>query len=190
MIRIREIAMPPEHNPAQLSFEAARLLKIPNSKVRQLKLVRRSIDARKKPDVKIVYTVDVKIEGVENAIIIPVDALRQTSAISYVFTTYTEETKQYGGMVEVTTGMQNDNYVEILSGLQVGDTVYYTEQQNFFQAMFGAMGMGGMSGGQRPNMGSGMGSGSGQRPNMGGGMPGGMPSGMPSGGMGGRNFGG
>ena len=107
--------------------------------------------------------VDVKIEGVENAIIIPVEALRQTSAISYVFTTYDEETKQYGGMVEVTTGMQNDTYVEILSGLQVGDTVCYTEQKSFFEIMFGAMGggmpsggPGGMSGGQRPgNMGGG-----------------------------------
>ena len=125
--------------------------------------------------------VDVKIEGVENAIIIPVEALRQTSAISYVFTTYDEETKQYGGMVEVTTGMQNDDYVEILSGLKVGDTVCYTEQQNPFAAFFGAMGggmPGGMGGSGMPSGGpSGMG-GSGQRPNMGsGGMPGG---GMPN----------
>ena len=113
--------------------------------------------------------VDVKIEGVENAIIIPVEALRQTSAISYVFTTYDEETKQYGGMVEVTTGMQNDSYVEILTGLKVGDTVRYTKQQNFFEAMFSAMG-GGMGG----NMGGGQRPGGSQRPNMSGGMPGGM----------------
>ena len=108
--------------------------------------------------------VDVKIEGVENAIIIPVDALRQTSAISYVFTTYDEETKQYGGMVEVTTGMQNDTHVEILSGLKEGDIVCYTEQENFFEMLFSAMSGnmgGGMPGG---NMGA-------QRPNMGGGMP-------------------
>ena len=82
--------------------------------------------------------VDVKIEGVENAIIIPVDALHQTSAISYVYTSYDEETKQYGGMVEVTTGMQNDSYVEILSGLNVGDTVYYTESHDMF-SFFGGM---------------------------------------------------
>ena len=114
--------------------------------------------------------VDVKIRGVEDAIIIPVEALRQTSAISYVFTTYDEETKQYGGMVEVTTGMQNDTYVEILSGLKVGDTVCYTEQENFFEMIFSAMGGGNMGGGnmggQRPDMG-------GQRPDMGGGRPGG-----------------
>lgn len=69
MIRIREISMPPEHNIAQLSYEAARLLKISNSKVRRVKLVRRSVDARKKPDVRIVYTVDVAVDGNENKIL-------------------------------------------------------------------------------------------------------------------------
>ena len=77
-------------------------------------------------------SVDISIEGVENALIIPVDALHQTSAISYVYTSYDEETQEYGDMVEVTTGMQNDEYVEILSGLNIGDTVYYTKQENFF----------------------------------------------------------
>ncbi len=69
MIRIREIALPPEHNVAQLGFEAAKLLKVSNSKVRQVKIIRRSIDARKKPDVKIVYTVDVVVDGNENKIL-------------------------------------------------------------------------------------------------------------------------
>lgn len=69
MIRIREIALPPEHNPAQLGFEAARLLKVANSKIRRVSIVRRSIDARKKPDVKVVYTVDVAIDGNENKIL-------------------------------------------------------------------------------------------------------------------------
>lgn len=69
MIRIREIALPPEHNPAQLGYEAARLLKVANSKVRHVKIVRRSIDARKKPDVKIVYTIDVAVDGNENKIL-------------------------------------------------------------------------------------------------------------------------
>ena len=69
MIRLREISMPPEHNVAQLQYEAAKLLKIPNSKVRRLHIARRSIDARKKPDVRIVYTVDVQVEGNEAKIL-------------------------------------------------------------------------------------------------------------------------
>ncbi len=69
MIRIREIAMPPEHNVAQLSYEAARMLKVSPSKIRGVKLVKRSVDARKKPDVKIVYTIDVQVEGNEGKIL-------------------------------------------------------------------------------------------------------------------------
>ena len=65
MIRIRDIALPPEHNAHQLYFEAAQLLKISNSKIKKLKIVRRSVDARKKPDVKIIYTVDVQVDGNE-----------------------------------------------------------------------------------------------------------------------------
>lgn len=98
--------------------------------------------------------VDVRIEGVENALIIPVDALHQTRDTYFVYTTYDQETNQYGGRVEVTIGMQNDTQVEILSGLSEGDTIYYTEApQDIFSFMMGQMGgmsgmggMGGMSG--------------------------------------------
>ena len=69
MIRIREIALSPEHNVAQLSFEAAQALRISASKIRKLTIVRRSVDARKKPDVKIVYTVDVAVDGNEQKIL-------------------------------------------------------------------------------------------------------------------------
>ena len=69
MIRLRDIPMPPEHNAHQLQFEAARLLRVSNSKIRKLMIVRRSVDARKKPDVKIIYTVDVAVEGNENKIL-------------------------------------------------------------------------------------------------------------------------
>ena len=120
-------------------------------------------------------SVDVKIEGVEDAILIPVDALRQTSAIYYVYTSYDEEAGTYGGMVEVTIGMQNSKYVVIESGLKVGDTVYYTESRsmnNFFGMMGG---MGGMSGGFGGMSG---------RPDMSGGFSGGSSGGFPSGGSG------
>lgn len=69
MIRIREIALPPEHNVSQLPYEAAQALRISVSKIRRLTIVRRSVDARKKPDVKIVYTVDVAVDGNENKIL-------------------------------------------------------------------------------------------------------------------------
>ncbi len=69
MIRLREISLPPEHNIAQLGYEASQLLKVPNSKIHKVKIVKRSVDARKKPDVRIVYTIDVAVEGCEEKII-------------------------------------------------------------------------------------------------------------------------
>lgn len=124
--------------------------------------------------------VDVQIQGTENALIIPVDALHQNSATYYVYTGYDEAQKRYTGRTEVTIGMQNDDYVEITSGLNEGDTVYYTESDSSGFGDFFVMG-GDMSGGMGGGMGGGMPSGGG---NMGGGMPGGGNMGGP-GGMGG-----
>ncbi len=69
MIRIRDIQLPPEHNAHQLQFEAAQLLGVSNSKIHNLKIVRRSIDARKKPDIKVIYTIDVAVDGNEKKIL-------------------------------------------------------------------------------------------------------------------------
>ena len=69
MIRIRDIQLPPEHNAHQLQFEAAAILGVSNSKVHNLKIVKRSIDARKKPDVKVIYTIDVAIDGSERKVL-------------------------------------------------------------------------------------------------------------------------
>lgn len=100
-------------------------------------------------------SVDVRIEGVDDAMIIPVEALHRTSNGAYVYTTYDEETQQYGGRVDVVTGLFNNNYVEIKSGLNVGDTVYYTEEQTFGN-MFGNRGnMGGIIPGGNGDFGGG-----------------------------------
>lgn len=120
--------------------------------------------------------VDVRIEGTENALIIPVDALHQNSASYYVYTGYDEEQKRYTGRTDVTIGMQNDDYVEITSGLNEGDTVYYTEADSGSFGDFMVM-PGGMNGG--------MSSGVTVVPGMGGGNGGGRPSGGGPGGMGG-----
>ena len=69
MIRIRDISLPPEHDENQLIYEASRALRISASKIRGLRLVRRSIDARKKPDVRIIYTIDVAVDGSENKVL-------------------------------------------------------------------------------------------------------------------------
>ena len=112
----------------------------------------------------------IKIDGVENALLIPVDALNRTSSSYYVYTECDEESGTLGGMVEVTAGISNSVYAEITSGLSEGDTVYYTEKEDnaFSFAMpggdfGGAPGGGDFGGGNRGGGGPG-----------GGGFPGGM----------------
>ena len=84
MIRISQITMHPEHTPQQLIYEASRALKISASKICKLKIVRRSIDARKKPEVRMVYTVDVAVEGNETKLLRQSGCKRATIApVSY-----------------------------------------------------------------------------------------------------------
>lgn len=91
-------------------------------------------------------SVDIQIQGVEGVVLIPVEALHRTRDMAYVYTSYDEELKEYGGMVEVVTGTSNSRYVEIVSGLEEGDTVYYTEKAAV-ETGFSMMPMGDMLGG-------------------------------------------
>lgn len=117
----------------------------------------------------------ISMEGVENALLVPADAVNRSSSGYYVYTSCDEESGTLGGMVEVTVGITNSNYAEILSGLGEGDTVYYIEKEDnsFSFAMpggdfggdFGGTPSGGMpsggfsggSGGGMPNGGPGRG---------------------------------
>ena len=94
---------------------------------------------------------EVTIQGVDNALLLPADAIRKTSTTAYVYTAYDAETDTLGGMTEITLGLTNGTYTEIVSGLKEGDTVYYTPKEQTFT--FGGMtfstsgdfsGMGGM----------------------------------------------
>lgn len=115
-------------------------------------------------------SVNIRITGVEDALLIPIEALHQTRDRAYVYTTYDPETETYGGQKEVTIGIMGSNEVEILSGLSEGELVWYTEELNifdFFAGMSGGGGMGGNTGGQRPSGSGNMPSGGdfgGQRP--------------------------
>ena len=59
MIRINDLTLPPEGDGEELKRRAARALGVPPGHFTAFSLVRQSIDARKKPDVRLVYTVDV-----------------------------------------------------------------------------------------------------------------------------------
>lgn len=128
-------------------------------------------------------SVDIRIEGVDSAVIIPADALHRTATGAFVYTSYDEETHEYGGMKDVIPGISNSKFVEITSGLSAGETVYYVEKEtdDFFAQFGGMSSMPGGNGGAMPGGMSGMpGGNAGSMP----GAPGGM-SGAP-GGMNGR----
>ena len=69
MIRIRDISLPPQQDMAQLVFAAARQLRIDQTQIKQLDNRKRSVDARKKNDVRLIYTVDVLVKGREDKIL-------------------------------------------------------------------------------------------------------------------------
>ncbi len=61
MIRISQIKLRPGHTGEELLGKAAGLLKIAPQEIKRLEILRQSIDARKKPDIFYIYTVDVEI---------------------------------------------------------------------------------------------------------------------------------
>ena len=69
----------------------------------------------------------VRIQGVENTIQIPEKALHQTRDAAFVYTSYNSETEELGDPVAVITGLSDGYMVEIVEGLQEGDTVWYME---------------------------------------------------------------
>ncbi|MFR1760117.1 MAG: efflux RND transporter periplasmic adaptor subunit, partial [Christensenellaceae bacterium] len=101
-------------------------------------------------------TASITIEGVDNALLLPEDAVRKTSATAYVYTSYDEASGELGDMVEVTVGLSNGSYIEITEGLNEGDTVYYMEnEENTFMGNGRSPFGGGFDfGGSRPDTGN------------------------------------
>ena len=69
MIRIRDISLAPGHSSAELVSAAARQLRIRDTEIKRLDIRKRSVDARKKNDVRLIYTVDVLVKGREDKIL-------------------------------------------------------------------------------------------------------------------------
>ena len=69
MIRIRDIVLTPEQDESQLLYMAAAVLKIPASQIASLKIHKKSIDARKKPEIRILYTLDAALHSGERQVL-------------------------------------------------------------------------------------------------------------------------
>ena len=98
--------------------------------------------------------VDVQIQGVKNAVLLPVDAVHRTSDSAYVYTSYDEKTQTYGGKTDVVVGLTDGTYYEITEGLAAGTTVYYTKSKSLMDFFAGMMGMGGGNKGNTGNKGN------------------------------------
>lgn len=65
MIRVSQIKMPDSHSPEELPARAACLLHIKRNEILSWRIVRKSVDARKKPDIYFIYTVDLEVRDEE-----------------------------------------------------------------------------------------------------------------------------
>ena len=61
MIRINQLKIKTDHTETELKKRAADLLRIPVQEIKDIKIIRQSVDARKKPDLFYSYTVDVAV---------------------------------------------------------------------------------------------------------------------------------
>lgn len=65
MIRISQIKMPVSHDPDELPVKAAGILHIKRTDILSWRIVRKSVDARKKPHIFLIYTVDLEVGNEE-----------------------------------------------------------------------------------------------------------------------------
>ena len=61
MIRIGQLKLQPNHNEKQLLQKIAQTLRISEKEIVKYQIKKQSIDARKKPELKYVYTIDVTV---------------------------------------------------------------------------------------------------------------------------------
>uniref|UniRef100_UPI0040567EAC NAD(P)/FAD-dependent oxidoreductase n=1 Tax=Acetatifactor sp. TaxID=1872090 RepID=UPI0040567EAC len=65
MIRVNQVKIRTEHNIEQLQKKVADILRIPVKDIQKMDIVRQSIDARKKPDIYYIYTLDIQVADEE-----------------------------------------------------------------------------------------------------------------------------
>ncbi len=69
MIRVRDISMPEVHTKEDVITEAIKILGISKKNIIHSEIVKKSLDARKKPDIRFIYTVDLKLTENESKVI-------------------------------------------------------------------------------------------------------------------------
>ena len=85
MLRIRDLILPETHDVSELYYHAAQALHVRASDIAALHIFRRSLDARKKPDLRWVYTVDVTLRSGEGAVLRRCRSAKITREAPYVY---------------------------------------------------------------------------------------------------------
>lgn len=67
----------------------------------------------------------IDLQTAESAVTVPVAALIEKDSQTLVYTGYDEKTQTYCDPVDVTVGVSDGEYAQILSGISAGQTVYY-----------------------------------------------------------------
>ncbi len=62
MIRLSQIKLPIGHREEELLEAAAKIIRVPGTKIEKLIIIKKSIDARKKDEIKFIYSVDVSLK--------------------------------------------------------------------------------------------------------------------------------
>lgn len=68
MLRVNQVKLPAGHSENDIKAQTAGMLRIPAGDIRQMRIVRQSIDARKKPDICYIYSLDLEVRD-ENRIL-------------------------------------------------------------------------------------------------------------------------
>ncbi len=63
MLRLSELRLPLDHGPDDLEQAVLRYLKIPRARLLDCQLVKRSVDARRRDRIQLIYSVDVALDG-------------------------------------------------------------------------------------------------------------------------------
>lgn len=83
---------------------------------------------------------EVKIEvlNADNVLALKTSAVHKSGSGDFVYTEYNQETREFGGIVYVKTGISNDEFTEIKEGLSEGDTAYYeSDKSEMMNMMYG-----------------------------------------------------
>lgn len=126
-------------------------------------------------------TATIQIEERLNVLLVPITALNSSRGSSYVWLKSADAAEDEPGVrTEVETGLSDENYAEVVSGLDEGDVVLITREASTSTSTSDRVMEGGMmldmgtmpSGGDAPGGGQGGGNGGGQGGGNGGGRPG------------------